>query len=258
MTGGFKVEVFRPKKSLSLYVQGVWAANYLEGVAKETTKHFFSDGASGFIIILQGELVIDEVSYEVCHLWLPPRKSAYSITFSLDSIVVGFRFQPAVGALVCHQYPKHVCSVLPKDNLSLALESLAQELASTHGHWQLITHIYKWLKVTLDFSQLVPAYVPSTVREMTSVTDLTQTSVGQRQLERQFKQWLNMTPVYYRRLLRVNETLQQLRVSVPNNLALMAVECGFSDQAHMTREFKSIAKITPYQFIKKCHCNCLS
>jgi len=253
MIGELKVEIFRPQKSLSLYVQGIWAAHFTRGVAKETTKHFFSDGASGFIIILQGELIINDVSHKGCHLWLPPSKSAHAITFSADAVIAGFRFQPAIGALVCNQYPKQVCSILPADNLSLALSSLSHQLMLKHGRWQLITHIYQWLKATLDFPHLVPSFVPHTLKMMTPSIDLTQVTVGQRQLERQFKHWLNMTPVYYRRLLRVNETLQQLRKSVPDNLATMAIECGFSDQAHMTREFKLIAKITPYQFIKKRH-----
>lgn len=61
-----------------------------------------------------------------------------------------------------------------------------------------------------------------------------------------------MTPIYYKRLIRVHQSIVSLRNDVPDNLADFALIQGFSDQAHMTREFKMIANITPHQFLVKC------
>nr|WP_286206491.1 helix-turn-helix domain-containing protein [Sessilibacter corallicola] len=75
-------------------------------------------------------------------------------------------------------------------------------------------------------------------------------ALSQRQMERQFKLWLDMTPKYYQRILRIKKTINFLRENKDANLAEVAVQFGFSDQAHMTREFRTIASITPGKFEK--------
>ncbi len=71
--------------------------------------------------------------------------------------------------------------------------------------------------------------------------------MSQRQIERLFKLWLGMTPKYYQRILRVKKVINFLRVHKKVNLADVSQQFGFSDQAHMTREFRAIACATPAQ-----------
>ena len=75
--------------------------------------------------------------------------------------------------------------------------------------------------------------------------------LSQRQIERQFHRWLDMTPKYYQRISRVKKALNRLRYSPTTALVDLALSHGFSDQAHMTREFKYIAKITPKQYAQQ-------
>ena len=75
--------------------------------------------------------------------------------------------------------------------------------------------------------------------------------LSQRQIERQFQQWLDMTPKYYQRISRVKSALKILKLQPTTELADLALTIGFSDQAHMTREFKYIAKITPKQYTQQ-------
>jgi AraC-like DNA-binding protein len=51
--------------------------------------------------------------------------------------------------------------------------------------------------------------------------------------------------------LRVKSTLNFIKFNPEVGLADIALSKGFSDQAHMTREFKQIAKITPKQYSQK-------
>jgi len=84
--------------------------------------------------------------------------------------------------------------------------------------------------------------------------DITQVSgnigLSQRQLERQCQKWLGITAKHYQRIIRVNDTRSSLKQDPDINLATLALEQGFTDQAHMTREFKNIAKITQKKFTK--------
>lgn len=61
-----------------------------------------------------------------------------------------------------------------------------------------------------------------------------------RRLQRWFAREIGVSPRFYLRLLRFQDTLAGLQLSA-EALALHAAEHGFADQAHMAREFRAIA-----------------
>jgi AraC-like DNA-binding protein len=63
-----------------------------------------------------------------------------------------------------------------------------------------------------------------------------------------FKQATGLSPKRYARLLRFQQLLAALRSSQSAALADLAYSAGYSDQAHMTREFREFAGITPLQY----------
>jgi AraC-like DNA-binding protein len=56
---------------------------------------------------------------------------------------------------------------------------------------------------------------------------------------------MEMTPKQYQRILRVKKAIDYLRQHKEASLVEVSQQFGFSDQAHMTREFRAIARITP-------------
>nr|WP_001897448.1 helix-turn-helix domain-containing protein [Vibrio cholerae] len=56
---------------------------------------------------------------------------------------------------------------------------------------------------------------------------------------------MNISPKQYQRILRVQRTVNYLRQNKGVSLVEVSQQFGFSDQAHMTREFRAIACITP-------------
>ena len=63
-----------------------------------------------------------------------------------------------------------------------------------------------------------------------------------------FRQATGFSPKRYARLMRFRALLDSLREAPELSLAALALECGFSDQAHMNREFREFAGITPQQY----------
>lgn len=63
-----------------------------------------------------------------------------------------------------------------------------------------------------------------------------------------FRQQIGISPSAYRRALRVLAAQRLLRRRTP--LAEVALECGFYDQSHLNRHFKSITGVTPGQFAR--------
>lgn len=65
-----------------------------------------------------------------------------------------------------------------------------------------------------------------------------------------FRQAAGMSPKRYARLMRFRAFLAALRAAPATPLGMLALEAGYSDQAHMTREFNEFAGLTPRQYLR--------
>ena len=63
-----------------------------------------------------------------------------------------------------------------------------------------------------------------------------------------FRQATGMSMKRYARLMRLQRLLAALRNKPATPLSTLALEAGFSDQAHMTREFREFAGVTPSHY----------
>jgi AraC-like DNA-binding protein len=64
-----------------------------------------------------------------------------------------------------------------------------------------------------------------------------------RQLERQFRENVGLTPKTFSRIVRLQAALRRLRHG--RALTDVALACGFYDQSHMTRDFRELASMSP-------------
>jgi AraC-like DNA-binding protein len=71
------------------------------------------------------------------------------------------------------------------------------------------------------------------------------TGLGRRQLERRFLAIVGIPPKTACRVLRFQAALTKLRTAGRLSLSRVAMECGYHDQAHFTRDFRAFAGVTP-------------
>lgn len=69
-------------------------------------------------------------------------------------------------------------------------------------------------------------------------------ALGRRQLERQFRQAVGLTPKQFCRVVRFQHVLARLREGGVHRAAL-AADLGFTDQSHLRRDFLALANRTP-------------
>lgn len=60
-----------------------------------------------------------------------------------------------------------------------------------------------------------------------------------------FRASVGLTPKHYFRIRRFNEVTRRLASRSSGGLTNMAADLGYSDQAHLTREFRELAGVTP-------------
>ena len=73
-------------------------------------------------------------------------------------------------------------------------------------------------------------------------------NLSQRQLERLFVQEVGINAKTLARLIRFEEVHNRLWLDPHQPLAPLAYDLGFSDQSHLTREFRALAHMTPRTF----------
>lgn len=75
--------------------------------------------------------------------------------------------------------------------------------------------------------------------------------LGIRQFGRVFQENVGMNPKEYSRIVRFQKAMWLMQQG-RDNYAAIAAECGFSDQSHFIREFKSMSGHTPHSLKQYC------
>lgn len=75
--------------------------------------------------------------------------------------------------------------------------------------------------------------------------------VCERQLEREFKGKLGVSPKQYHRIIRVNEVVRLLNKEQVMSLTSVADQCGYFDQSHFINDFKKITGKKPSYYIRE-------
>lgn len=70
-----------------------------------------------------------------------------------------------------------------------------------------------------------------------------------RSLQRRFRHYVGVGPKWVIRRYRLHEAAEQLRSKSPPPLAALAASLGYADQAHFTRDFKSVVGRTPARML---------
>lgn len=73
--------------------------------------------------------------------------------------------------------------------------------------------------------------------------------IGRRRLERGFRRHVGLTPKQFARLTRFQAAIARLARSPEVRWADLAADLGFYDQAHLIREFRSFAGLTPTAYL---------
>jgi transcriptional regulator GlxA family with amidase domain len=75
--------------------------------------------------------------------------------------------------------------------------------------------------------------------------------LGVRALQRLFKDYVGVSPKWVIQRYRLHEALARLESGAPLDLAALALELGYFDQAHFNRDFKSLLGRAPAAYARE-------
>ncbi|KXO08471.1 Transcriptional regulator, AraC family [Marinobacter excellens LAMA 842] len=230
-------------------MQGIWSASVSELANEPVVKLLHSEACSSIWFSLAGDVKIGDTPIPEGVILLPVEKVSENVSLFPKSQLAGIRFQPAIGYAVIGQHFDEPTALTADPAHLPGLSQLYSNLKSDHDNVSRVNTLQRWLSRHFRLTKTIPGPLKQALESFnenaTPGVLNEQISVSQRHVERLFKHWMEMTPKQYQRILRVKRAIDYIREHSRANLAEVAHQFGFSDQAHMTREFRAIARITP-------------
>lgn len=195
-------------------------------------------------------------NYTIIGLYTQP----YVVKFSSNVKVFGIRFKPE-GIFNIFGVPASKFTGMYED-MSLVVGKMfnqfCEQLQDIKTSHERISFTEGYLFQTAQRNQINLNYVnraAELIRQTTGPLKIeklsSETCISLRQLEREFKDKVGITPKHYLRIARLNRVQQLLENQQRLNLTEIAHQSGYTDQAHFIRDFRNIIGERPTTFIKE-------
>ncbi|MDE6154366.1 MAG: AraC family transcriptional regulator [Muribaculaceae bacterium] len=249
------IKLYKPHPALSRYVRYYWALKSTERFKVLT----FPIGCPQIIFHKGSPLYIPETG-----------------SFQADCTISGQVNFPAhiqtcdnLDMLVAVFYPHSIgwfISTPPSEfyNLEISgfdvndsqLPEVAMRILDCNDTPTCISIIERWLmsriSISVNIDRMSHAVDSLLLNPSTRITNLASSvCLGRKQFERIFNHHVGMNPKEYARIVRFQKSLWMMQNGVDNYLDI-AYACGYSDQAHMIREFKTFSGHTPGDLSNHC------
>lgn len=253
---------YQPSHLLAPYIDNYWE---LKGTPEYGMRiHILPDGCTDFIFTL-GE-VAEAVEKE--SLIMQPYRSYFVgpmtkfselVTYAKSVHMFGIRFLPC-GLSCFTKLPLHefVNSRINTGEMRAVFDDTFVERLCEQEHIEgRIRLVEGYLLAYLArHYQVADSHVTTAVnminqsggkRSVRSLMD--EVCLCQRHFERKFKHYTGYTPKEYSRIIKFKNAVELLRNTTPSNLLTTAINAGYYDLAHFSKEIKSLSGSTPTSFL---------
>jgi AraC-like DNA-binding protein len=174
---------------------------------------------------------------------------------TMSAWFVGVRFRPAMARAILDIDPiacrgRDVPAHLIDAGLG-ALEQRLMDCASADEAFAVLTHAVD-ARLARQEDRGAPRRVQEAIALLARGGDVHAVArtvgMSERTLHREVSRWSGLRPKALARILRMQRCLAALRAGRAP-LAALAVRLGYADQAHMTRELKALAGVTPREIV---------
>jgi AraC-like DNA-binding protein len=232
-----------PSPRLAPYVECFWTGEVLNRFSARV----LPDGCADILFVSQQGLLTD-----VRAVGVMTRPREFSL--AAGTLLVGVRFHPGMaGVCLGRNLQSLNDQVVP---LRSVMDSDADDLARCFSRQRSLD-----AKIGAIEDRL--ASLPTVTKVQRAIGDLigrkgqlaledfsAAAGLGARQLRRACLQHAGLPPKQLARILRFRHAVTRLRQGEAG-MAELALDCGYYDQAHMIREFRDLAGITPGHYLRQ-------
>lgn len=258
------VREYRPSADLAPYIEYFWGGSFNTQSVKLFSQRVVPNGYVELIIhlsdlhceLLDSSTFNSSPDFLLIGLYSLP----YEVNFKGPVNVFGIRFKPEG----LHQIFGVPTSELIENYVDI--ESLSMQKFRDHcktmreqsGINKMISLTESFFRKNLSGNRInlyylnLAAHLIRKSDGLITVEDLSsKVFISKRQLEREFKQKIGMSPKSYMQLARLNKVNRIIKEGKRVELGDIAYICGYSDQAHFIRDFKKFTGEAPKVFINE-------
>ena len=245
------VREFEPARELSYYIESYWS---WATDSVEVLDPLFPDAAPEFIVHLE------EIPFrqDASGVWRrQPRAFLYCAAYKPVELSIrkpmrlfAIRFRPWGVGMFSSMAMSGMLDreVLPGDafgDLGLELEKNIRETDGDQERVDLVnTALSGIVQQETPFRRRLDKLLNATGGGLCSSAQMAkELSMSSRSFQRLWNDVVGLQPRWYVQLMRFHRALEMIEAGVA--LKEVAAECGFSDQAHMARQIRSIADVSP-------------
>ena len=243
-----KYKETKPCIELAPYIHSFWE---LQGDDSDSQwERIFPDGCPGLVINLGESCKTDNGTISMSHgkTYVVGAMNSFKDSFiNADTHLLGVCLKPAAFSNFYNYAPQNELTnstVEFENSLSFKIEKIIKE-PSNYLNKFFIDRVRN--KNTPLQSVIEDIHNANGKRSIYEIAKRNYTTI--RQLERNFKIHVGLTPKEYAKIVRFQAALSMMTdLSQKKSLSDIAFECGFYDHAHLTNEIKRHTGLTPSQF----------
>lgn len=233
-----------PPETLSSFVDRFWRASVPEN-GQFLEYSIVPDGCV--------DVVYEQTSEQVRCLIFGTNSRTRPFRINPEATYLGIRFRPGMA--------RHLIDLLPEELINRHLEvpsflGLGPEQVAEAASFQAqsgllaqaVTHTLHRQNAAPTSLDRAIEYVQQT-QSLWNVTGLANLcGISQRQMERRVKVATGLSPKLLMRILRVQAAISTMQMALETRLVELAGDLGYSDQAHMNRDFRLLTGQTPFEY----------
>ncbi|MFK7736783.1 MAG: DUF6597 domain-containing transcriptional factor [Pirellulaceae bacterium] len=253
---------FNPPPPLQQFVETIF---FLSGYGPEhAIERIVPDTSASLVIELddQERWIVDNDTCETLQSckgsWISgPHRKYFSIRTAPDTELLAVRFRLG-GLFPLLREPVETVTdrvVDGQEILGGILQDLRSEILKQESPEQKVQTAYHWLEQHMDVSLTPqPAILDAieAIAENPSQSTLAEcvqrSGFSQKHLIQLFKKHTGLRPRDLQRILRFSQALTSIQEGHPVSWTTLSLDCGYTDQSHLIRDFKNFSGFTPEGF----------
>ena len=257
------IKEYEPSESLRPYVKLYWEGSFIANADGHLSMQMIPKGYLELIILLNNVNcdLLNNNTLSQCpdYIIMGLFTQSYELWFKNHLKVFAIRFNPE-GIYNIFGVPASALKE-PYGDISMVLGNEFRDFSNSLGEEKSIANIIKstesHLLKNLEEHNIGTNYLNLAAELIRNSKDIKikdlpkRIFISQRQLEREFKDKIGISPKHYLKIIRINEVMRLLNNNPGIDLTSVAFHCGYFDQAHFINDFKRITGKTPSIFIKE-------